>query len=104
MIPEPLAARIQNTGIVAVLVIDNEEDGPPLARALLAGGVDAMELTLRTPSALEAMRRIRAEVPEMLVGAGTVLTPAQVSRGQKCWSRIRCLAGGQSPRPESGCR
>ena len=51
MIPSPLASRIESTGIVAVLVIDREEDGPPLAKALLAGGVDVMELTLRTPAA-----------------------------------------------------
>ena len=78
MLPEPIASRVHTTGIVAVLVIDREEDGPPLAKALLAGGVDVMELTLRTPAALGALRRIRSEVPEMLAGAGTVLTPTQV--------------------------
>ena len=97
MIPEPLAARIQHTGIVAVLVIDNEEDGPPLARALLAGGVDAMELTLRTPAALGALRRIRAEVPGMLVGAGTVLTPAQVSEVKNAGAEF-AVSPGVNPR------
>jgi 2-dehydro-3-deoxyphosphogluconate aldolase/(4S)-4-hydroxy-2-oxoglutarate aldolase len=97
MIPEPLAARIQSTGIVAVLVIDNEEDGPPLARALLAGGIDAMELTLRTPAALGALRRIRAEVPEMLAGAGTVLTPAQVSEVKNAGAEF-AVSPGVNPR------
>ena len=79
MIPDTLAASIKKSGIVAVLVIDREEDGVPLARALLAGGADVMELTLRTPAALGALRRIKAEVPEMLAGAGTVLAPAQIA-------------------------
>src|SRR5690606_7036379 len=50
----------------------------PVAEALLAGGVNAMELTLRTPAALSALRRIRKAVPDMLTGIGTILTPAQV--------------------------
>ena len=78
MIPDTISARIKKSGIVAVLIIDREEDGVPLAKALLAGGIDVMELTLRTDAALGALRRIRAEVPEMLAGVGTVLTPAQV--------------------------
>ena len=73
-----LAARIERAGIVAVLIIDRVEDAEPLARALLAGGVDAMELTLRTEAALGALEVIRSKVPEMLAGVGTVLTPAQV--------------------------
>ncbi len=97
MIPTSLAARIQSTGIVAVLVIDSEEDGPPLAKALLAGGVDAMELTLRTPAALGALRRIRAEVPEMLAGAGTVLTPAQVVEVKNAGAEF-AVSPGVNPR------
>lgn len=77
--PSSLAQRIEKTGIIAVLVIDNAGQAVPLARALLAGGIEAMELTLRTPVALEALRRIRSEVPEMIVGAGTVIEPVQVS-------------------------
>ena len=60
--------------LIAVLVIDDAEDAVPVAKALLAGGVDAMELTLRTPAALEAVNSILAEVPEMTVGIGTILT------------------------------
>ena len=47
----------------------------PIARALVAGGLPAIELTLRTPAALDAIRAIAAEVPEILVGAGTITTP-----------------------------
>jgi len=74
-----LAERVTQCGIVAVLVIDRAEDAVPLARALLAGGVDVMELTLRTPAAIDALKAVRAEVPEMLAGVGTILTVEQVA-------------------------
>ena len=73
-----LAAQINQCGVIAVLVIDDAEDAVPLAKTLLDNGVSAMELTLRTPAALAALRKIRKEVPQMIAGAGTVLTPAQV--------------------------
>lgn len=66
------------SGVVAVVTVENPEDAEPIARALLAGGVGAIELTFRTARATEAIRRIRAEVPEMLAGAGNLLTRAQV--------------------------
>lgn len=74
-----LHARLQRTGVIAVLMLDDANDAVPVARALLAGGVDCIELTLRTAAAMEALKRIRAEVPEMLVGVGTILTPQQVN-------------------------
>lgn len=74
-----LADQIRKTGIIAVLIIDREEDAVPLARALLAGGVNVMELTLRTPAAIGALKRIRAEVPEMIAGVGTILTLDQLA-------------------------
>ena len=73
-----LLERLRRCGVVAVLVVDRVDDAAPLARALMDGGIDAMELTLRTPVALEALRVIRREVPEMLAGIGTILTPQQV--------------------------
>lgn len=76
--PTAILDRIASCGVVAVLVIDEVKHAVPLARALMAGGVDVMELTLRTPAALGALRMIRAEVPEMLAGIGTILTQAQV--------------------------
>jgi 2-dehydro-3-deoxyphosphogluconate aldolase/(4S)-4-hydroxy-2-oxoglutarate aldolase len=76
---QTIADRIKKTGIIAVLIIDRVEDGVPLAKALIQGGVDVMELTLRTDAALGALKEIRAHVPEMLAGVGTVLTPAQVA-------------------------
>ncbi len=63
--------------VVPVVVVDDVATAVPLARALVAGGLPVIELTLRTPVALEAIRAIADEVPEILVGAGTVLTPGQ---------------------------
>jgi 2-dehydro-3-deoxyphosphogluconate aldolase/(4S)-4-hydroxy-2-oxoglutarate aldolase len=63
-----------------VLVVDDPDSAPDLARALLDGGVETMELTLRTPSAVECLSRVKKEVPDMICGAGTVLTPAQASQ------------------------
>jgi 2-dehydro-3-deoxyphosphogluconate aldolase / (4S)-4-hydroxy-2-oxoglutarate aldolase len=78
MFPEAISKRLCDAGLVAVTVVEDAAVAVPLARALLAGGIDVMELTLRTPAALDAIRAIRAEVPELVVGAGTVLTPEQV--------------------------
>jgi len=75
-----LAAKIQETGIVAVLVIDDAKDAVPLAHALLAGGVNAIELTLRTPAALDALREIKTHVPEVVAGVGTILTVDQMRK------------------------
>jgi 2-dehydro-3-deoxyphosphogluconate aldolase/(4S)-4-hydroxy-2-oxoglutarate aldolase len=78
-----LASAIEQAGVVAVLVVDHADDAVPLARALLAGGIGVMELTLRTPAALDALKRIVSEVPEMLPGIGTILTPEQASDAQR---------------------
>ena len=61
--------------IIPVVVIDDAEKGPALARALLRGGIQAIEVTLRTPAAVEAIALIAKEVPEIYLGAGTVITP-----------------------------
>ena len=78
MLPDPLAERLARSGVVAVVTVENPEDAGPIARALLTGGVGAIELTFRTARAAEAIRRIRAEVPEILAGAGTLLNRAHV--------------------------
>ena len=73
-----LALKIRQCGIIAVLIIDDPERAVPLAETLLENGINAMELTLRTSAALEALRLIRNRVPAMIAGVGTVLTPEQV--------------------------
>ncbi|RFC45781.1 MAG: 2-dehydro-3-deoxyphosphogluconate aldolase / (4S)-4-hydroxy-2-oxoglutarate aldolase [Verrucomicrobia bacterium] len=64
--------------VVPVAVVDDAADAVPLARALARGGLPVLELTLRTPGALGGIANIRRECPEILVGAGTILTPVQV--------------------------
>ena len=78
LFPEQTLQRIENAGVIAVLVIDQPDRIVPLCRALLACGLDVIELTLRTPAAIEALRLVRQEVPEMLAGVGTILRPDQV--------------------------
>lgn len=69
---------IKEIDIFAVLEIDDAGDAVKLAETLLEGGISAMELTLRTPAALDALQAILENVPEMAAGVGTVLTPQQV--------------------------
>ncbi|MEV5805691.1 bifunctional 4-hydroxy-2-oxoglutarate aldolase/2-dehydro-3-deoxy-phosphogluconate aldolase [Streptomyces parvulus] len=64
--------------VVPVVVVDDLADAVPLARALVAGGLPAIEVTLRTPVAVDAIRAIAGEVPGAVVGAGTAITPDQV--------------------------
>ncbi len=98
-----LAARIERAGILAVLIVDRVEDAVPLAKALLDGGIDAIELTLRTGAALGAMKEIRNKVPEMLVGVGTVLTPAQVLEVKEAGGAFG-VAPGFNPRVVEAAR
>ena len=72
--------RVYQIGIIPVIAIDDADKAVPLARALVKGGLPAAEVTFRTAAGEEAIRRIAAEVPDMLVGAGTVLTTEQADR------------------------
>lgn len=83
--------------VVPVAVIEHLEDAVPIARALLAGGLGTLELTLRTPAALDCIKAIRKEVPEMKVGAGTVLTAAQVREVSEAGAAF-AVAPGLNPR------
>ena len=74
--PTPLLAA----PVVPVLTIERAADAVPLARALVAGGLPAIEVTLRTQAAIEAVRAIVAEVPGAIVGVGTVTRPIEVGR------------------------
>ncbi|MEV5102966.1 bifunctional 4-hydroxy-2-oxoglutarate aldolase/2-dehydro-3-deoxy-phosphogluconate aldolase [Streptomyces massasporeus] len=79
--------------VVPVVVIEDAADAVPLARALVAGGLPAIEVTLRTPAALEAIREIAREVPGSVVGAGTVIRPAQVAEAVAAGSRFLVSPG-----------
>ncbi|MDI1313344.1 bifunctional 4-hydroxy-2-oxoglutarate aldolase/2-dehydro-3-deoxy-phosphogluconate aldolase [Prosthecobacter sp.] len=95
--PDNLRLQLHQTGVIAVLMIDRVEDAVPLARALLAGGVNTIELTLRTSAALQCLRRIREEVPEMTIGVGTILTPQQVNDAKDNGASFG-VAPGMNPR------
>jgi len=71
-------SRLEEAGVLAVVVIEDPADAVPTAEALLAGGIGVMELAFRTENSLEALRRIRQNVPKMFVGAGTILRPDQL--------------------------
>ncbi|MFI7136801.1 bifunctional 4-hydroxy-2-oxoglutarate aldolase/2-dehydro-3-deoxy-phosphogluconate aldolase [Streptomyces massasporeus] len=79
--------------VVPVVVLEDAGDAVPLARALVAGGLPAIEVTLRTPAALEAIREIAREVPGAVVGAGTVIRPAQVAEAVAAGSRFLVSPG-----------
>lgn len=70
--------RIASVRIIPVVVLEQEEAAEPLAEALLRAGLDLIEITFRTPAAAGSMRRITARFPDMLLGAGTILTCDQV--------------------------
>ena len=73
-------AQLRKTSVIAVLVVDDPGRAVKLARALLAGGVNIMELTLRTSAALDCLKAVTSEVPQMMAGAGTVIFPEQVDQ------------------------
>ena len=79
--------RLQKAGIIPVAVIEDAKDAVPLAEALLAGGADTIEVTFRTGAAAEAIRLITGACPDLLVGAGTVLTRDQCREAVRCGAK-----------------
>ncbi|GAA1537013.1 bifunctional 4-hydroxy-2-oxoglutarate aldolase/2-dehydro-3-deoxy-phosphogluconate aldolase [Streptomyces albidochromogenes] len=79
--------------VVPVVVLEDAADAVPLARALVAGGLPAIEVTLRTPAALDAIRAVAAEVPDAVLGAGTVISPAQVADAVAAGARFLVSPG-----------
>lgn len=79
--------------VVPVLTIERISDAVPLARALVAGGVRTLEITLRTAAAAEAAKAVIAEVPEAIVGIGTVLSAADFAQAEKLGARFTVSPG-----------
>jgi 2-dehydro-3-deoxyphosphogluconate aldolase / (4S)-4-hydroxy-2-oxoglutarate aldolase len=79
--------------VVPVVTIRNLADAVPLARALTAGGLLAIEVTLRTDCALDAIRAIASEAPEIVVGAGTVLSPKDLEAAARAGARFAISPG-----------
>jgi len=79
--------------LICVAVIANPEDAVPLAEALTAGGLNIIEVTFRTEGAADSIRRIRAALPRMTVGAGTVLTPNQAAQAAEAGAQFLVAPG-----------
>jgi len=84
----PVLEQIAKVGVIPVIAIENAADAPALAHALLAGGLPVAEVTFRTAAGAEAIRRIVDEVPEMLVGAGTVLNETQAQLAMEAGAKF----------------
>ncbi len=93
MFTKEIHSRLSEAKIVAVLVIDDASDAVPLAQALLRGGITAIELTLRTGAALDSLKQIVSEVPEVLAGVGTILTPEQAEQVSKAGAAFGVAPG-----------
>jgi len=89
--------------VIPVIVIQRLEHAVPMARALLAGGVRVLEVTLRTPVALQAIRAIASEVPEAILGAGTLRTASDVEAALKAGCRFG-VSPGYTPALGRACR
>jgi 2-dehydro-3-deoxyphosphogluconate aldolase/(4S)-4-hydroxy-2-oxoglutarate aldolase len=90
---DELRTRLRRLRVVPVLVIDEPDAAEPLAAALMEGGLPCAEVTLRTPGALEAMRRMAEAQPDLLVGAGTVLTARQAADARAAGARFIVAPG-----------
>ena len=95
--------RLRDARIVPVITIDDPANAVPLARALAAGGLACVEITFRTAAAAESIERISGEVPEIFVGAGTVLTPSQAAAAGNAGARF-IVAPGFGPRVVEHCQ
>ncbi|MDO9424266.1 MAG: bifunctional 4-hydroxy-2-oxoglutarate aldolase/2-dehydro-3-deoxy-phosphogluconate aldolase [Methylobacter sp.] len=91
-------ADVLNAGpVMPVMVIQNLEDAVPLAKALVAGGIKVLEITLRTPIALDAIRLISQEVEGAIVGAGTITTPEQLKAAEEAGA-VFAISPGLTPK------
>jgi len=91
---EKLLSLLNGQPVIPVLKIADVADAVPLARALARGGLPVIEITLRTADALEAIRRVRLEVEEAVVGAGTILNARQFEQAADAGSRFIVSPGG----------
>lgn len=91
-----MIARLRELRLVPVIVIDDSSAAPPLGRALLEGGLPCAEITFRTAAARDALARLADEVPDVLAGAGTVLTPGQAASARAAGAKF-IVAPGFNP-------
>ena len=90
---DPSESLLSLSPVIPVVVVDTPEQGVNVSRALVAGGIKVIEMTLRTAAGLEAIRAIAAEVPEIVVGAGTVTTPARAKQSLEAGAKFLVSPG-----------
>lgn len=98
----PILEKISELKIVPVVVLNDAKDASPLAKALVEGGLPCAEVTFRTDAAEESIRIMTEEYPDMLVGAGTVLTTDQVDRAVAAGAKF-IVSPGLNPRIVKYC-
>ena len=98
-----MTARFRATRLIPVVVIDDPADALPVARSLTDGGLPIAEITFRTPRAIESLTRIAGEMPEMFVGAGTVLNKKQAVEAKKAGAKF-IVSPGFNPAVVDYCR
>ena len=99
----PVFEQMSRIGIVPVIALDDAADAAPLAEALLKGGISCAEVTFRTAAAEETIRKMSEEYPEMLVGAGTVLTTEQADRAAAAGAKF-IVSPGLNPVTVKHCQ
>ena len=99
---EKMLQQIGEMGVIPVIKIDRVEDAVPLAKALVEGGMPCAEVTFRTAAAPEAIRAMSEAYPEMLIGAGTVLTTEQADTAVECGAKF-IVSPGLNPETVKHC-
>ena len=95
--------RMERAGVVPVVVLERASDAVATAQALLRGGIDVMEITFRTAAAPDAIREVAANCPDMLVGAGTVISAEQCETAMNCGAKF-VVSPGFDPESVRWCR
>ncbi len=96
-----IAAIAARAPVIPVLTVERMADAVPLARALVKGGLPVLEITLRTPVAMDVLRAIAAEVPDVILGAGTVLDVDQLDQARRAGARFLVSPGCTRPLAEA---
>jgi 2-dehydro-3-deoxyphosphogluconate aldolase/(4S)-4-hydroxy-2-oxoglutarate aldolase len=102
--PADATSLVTRAPVIPVLTIERAADAVPLARALVAGGLPVIEVTLRTKAALDAVNAIAAEVPDCVVGVGTVMRPADIQNAVNAGARFLVSPGTPADLLDAFCR
>ena len=100
---EDLLPRLRDLKIIPVIALESAADAVPLGKALMQGGIPAAEITFRSNAAEEAIRRLRDAAPQLLIAAGTVLTPLQVATARKAGADF-IVSPGFNPNTVKACQ